>query len=116
MQGNNEDFLLKRQVYYTKMLEDMPVRDRPSYEEENTKVMLRAKLNLIEELLEKDHPAGLAVLKTYRVELVDYIDAESEHQAIEIFEKVIFDIDPSDDMYDVYEVDPLTNKAVKKCG
>lgn len=58
----------------------------------------------------EDTNSAVSDTKTYRVELVDHIDAQTEHDAIEIF---IDSIDPSDDLFDVYEVDPLTKKAVK---
>jgi hypothetical protein len=52
--------------------------------------------------------------KLYRVELVDYIGAESEHQAIDIFTQVMADVCVSDDAFDVYEVDQNYNRKEVK--
>jgi hypothetical protein len=46
------NFIEKRRKFYTDLLDSLPERDRPIYDEENTKVAIRAKLNFIEELLE----------------------------------------------------------------
>jgi len=89
-------------------------RARPIYEEENTKTELRAKVALLTELLSQDCPNPDTSKKEYRVELVDFIFATSEHEAIDIFVKVVGDIDVGDDNFDVYEVDRHHNKVHKQ--
>jgi hypothetical protein len=46
------DFIVKRKNHYEGLLKEMPERSRPIYEEENIKVGLKAKLSLLNELLE----------------------------------------------------------------
>ncbi len=109
------DEIETKRLRFISALDAMPERTRPSYEEEATKTELRAKIRLCDDLLAMPKPSvGLAVKQTYRVELVDYIDAESEHQAIDIFTQAMADVDLADDNFDVYEVDPKTKKAVKE--
>lgn len=105
-------FLLQRKSLCEEVLAGLS-NDRVVYNEEAVRAAMTAKLDLINELLEIDEPRTDGQRKTYRVELVDFIDAHAEHGAIDIFLKAIPDIDLSDDNFDVYEVDPLTKKAVK---
>jgi len=106
-------FLTERLADYEVMLEDLGERTRPIYEEESTKADLRAKIYIIKEALAVDSPKiDLIEKQLYRVELVDYIDAHSEHEAIDIFTTAIPEVDLADDSFDVYAVDPLTRKAV----
>jgi hypothetical protein len=97
---------------YENQLSYLGERSSPEYAEENFKTELRAKITLIKELLCFDHDEQHSE-KLYRVELVDFINAKSEHEAIDIFIQVIPEVDVSDDSFDVYEVDPKTRKAVK---
>jgi hypothetical protein len=106
-------FLIRRREVLEDKLAGLENQIGIVYEDERLKTVIKAKLSLINELLEIDEPRTDGQRKTYRVELVDYIDASTEHGAVDIFLKAIPDLDLADDSFDVYEVDPLTKKAVR---
>lgn len=95
-----------------KQLADLGERHSPIYLEEHTKSELKGTIAVLEELLELNDETEDSDKKSYRVELVDFIDAHTEHEAIDIFIRCIPDIDVSDEAFDVYEIDPLTKKAI----
>ncbi len=108
------DYVEKELIRCEKLLLGYGERDRPVYEEEQHKEHLKARANLCRDILDMPQVSpGIAVKKFYRVELVDYIDATSEHEAIDIFTQAMADVCLADDNFDVYEVDPKTRKAVR---
>ncbi len=101
--------MAKKLSEYQAQLDELGERGTIVYQEEMEKAGLRAKVNFIKDMI------GWQFVKTdtksYRVELVDFIDAHNECEAVDIFMKCIPDME--DEAFDVYEIDPLTKKAVK---
>jgi hypothetical protein len=84
------------------------------YEDEMEKAKLRAKIDLVNDALGFDENRKVTN-KTYRVEYVDFVDARSEVDAVDVFLQNIDFLDSGNEAIDVYEVDNHHN-AVKKRG
>ncbi len=77
------------------------------YQDEFDKCRLASKLSVINELLELKEIVPSK--KIYRVEYVDFIDADSETEAVDIFNYTLDHLESTDEDINVYEVDSHHN-------
>ena len=99
--------LQESKARYTAELAILNKRTSIVYEDEFNKCRLNAKLSIVNEILERVE--SVPSKKIYRVVYSDFIEADSEVDAVEIFNHTLDHLDASDENINVYEVDSHHN-------